>query len=241
MTSISPDHVLAPRQRGRLGARLSAQANHEQVVVPRTGMALPRQLSFEKWLGIGIQLAAVTTSSAWCLGDWLIYGQDSYSGRYREAIEQTSLEYQTLRNYAWVAGRFTLSRRRDGLSFAHHAEVARLPEHEQDFWLRKAEEASWSRNALRRELRASLAERTANEAADSARTGHEESVDLPIAEMPSPFRPDTLSERIQVELSPEQLESCRTAASRLGHGIEEWAAFALDQAAREQLNPKNCR
>jgi hypothetical protein len=41
-------------------------------------------------------------------------------------------------NYAWVARRFAMSRRRDTLSFGHHAEVAALPEPEQDFWLREA-------------------------------------------------------------------------------------------------------
>ena len=36
-------------------------------------------------------------------------------------------------------GRFDLSRRRDKLSFGHHAELAALPEHEQDEWLDQAE------------------------------------------------------------------------------------------------------
>lgn len=35
-----------------------------------------------------------------------MYGQAAYTGRYRDAIEQASLDYQTLRNYAWVARRF---------------------------------------------------------------------------------------------------------------------------------------
>ena len=38
----------------------------------------------------------------------------------------------------------------DTLSFGHHAEVAALPEHEQDHWLRKAGEFSWSTTRLRR-------------------------------------------------------------------------------------------
>jgi hypothetical protein len=36
-----------------------------------------------------------------------------------------------------------MSRRRDTLSFGHHAEVATLSEPEQDYWLRKAEEHRW--------------------------------------------------------------------------------------------------
>jgi hypothetical protein len=129
------------------------------VLVPRTGLRLPPQRPFEAWLGVGQQLSAVAASSAWCLGDWLVYGQQTYSGRYRQAVERTGLDYQTLRNYAWVARRFELSRRQDTLSFGHHAEVASLPEPEQDFWLRKAEQHGWPTSQLRREIRASLRER----------------------------------------------------------------------------------
>jgi hypothetical protein len=43
-------------------------------------------------------------------------------------IVATGLDYQTLRNYAAVARRFELSRRRDNLSFHHHAELCALSE-----------------------------------------------------------------------------------------------------------------
>jgi hypothetical protein len=214
------------------------------------GIQFPRQLPYDAWLGIGRQLAAASSSSAWCLGDWLMYGEEAYSGRYRDAIEQTSLDYQTLRNYVWVARRFAPSRRRDGLSFAHHAEVAGLAEHEQDFWLHKAEEFSWSRNRLRREVRASLAERAAaddqGEARASLGVGHAGDAGRgaragdrggpPCAAPPPPALPDAPDVPIQVSLSPRQLQSCRAAADRLGRSIEEWAAFALDRAAREELS-----
>jgi hypothetical protein len=59
--------------------------------------------------------------------------------RYREAVERAGLDYQILRNYAWMAGRFELSCRRDSLSFGHHAEVAPMPGPERDFWLRPAQ------------------------------------------------------------------------------------------------------
>ncbi|MFD3523433.1 hypothetical protein [Streptomyces sp. NPDC058653] len=65
-----------------------------------------------------------------------------------------NLSDQTLRNYAWVGRRFEHHRRRDTLSFAHHAEVTRLSPPEQDLWLGKAEAQKWSRNELRRAVRA---------------------------------------------------------------------------------------
>jgi hypothetical protein len=240
----------------RLAIGLSAPAEYDQYFMPRTGIMLPRQLPYQKWIAIGRQLAAINTSSAWCLGDWLIYGEDAYSGRYRDAIEQTSLDYQTLRNYAWVARRFPMSRRRDTLSFAHHAEVAGLPEHEQDFWLRKAEEHSWSRNRLRQEVRGSLAERATADEPDENRAGpdgvQEESqgnagdaldagnhAHSPSGKAMTASAADADGFRIAVHLSPEQVESCQAAAVRLGQSIEEWVACTLDRAAREELDRKN--
>lgn len=52
----------------------------------------------------------------------------------------------------WVARNFAASRRRDRLSFQHHAELASLPEHEQDCWLEQSRRFGWSRNELRRQV-----------------------------------------------------------------------------------------
>jgi hypothetical protein len=192
---------------------------NQLLTLPGNGLRLPHKFSFETWLAAGRRLAAVASSSAWCLGDWLVYGEDLFPGRYRDAIEQTSLEYKTLRNYAWVTRRFPMSRRRDTLSFGHHAEVAALPRPEQDYWLRKADELGWSRNQLRREVRASLTERK-NDADDTVSASIEGSTDLDPAET------------ISVQLSPDQLEACREAANRGGYSISEWAARTLYMAAR---------
>lgn len=130
-----------------------------QAKVQKSGVIFPQDLSQQSWERIGASLRELTNSTAWWLADWLIFGETTYGlRRYREAIERTGLDYQTLRNYAWVARRFEHHRRRDSLSFAHHAEVTRLSPPEQDYRLRKAEQEKWSRNELRREVRAGLAE-----------------------------------------------------------------------------------
>jgi hypothetical protein len=102
-----------------------------QVAAGRTELRLPADLTVSAWARIGSQITLLSNSSAWWLGDWLVYGRDNFPGRYKQAMTETSLDYQTLRNYAWVAGRFGAPRRRDGLSFQHHA-VAALPAAEQD-------------------------------------------------------------------------------------------------------------
>ncbi|MFF3889371.1 LmbU family transcriptional regulator [Streptomyces sp. NPDC001914] len=129
-----------------------------QATVQKSGMVLPPNLPERSWERIGANLRELVNSSAWWLADWLLYGEATYGWRrYKEAIERTGLDYQTLRNYAWVARRFEHHRRRDSLSFAHHAEVTRLSPPEQDYWLRRAEQQKWSRNELRRAVRAGLA------------------------------------------------------------------------------------
>jgi hypothetical protein len=119
-----------------------------------SGLSLSSRVEFESWVSLGRRLSSVEKASAWCLGDWLLYGQRVYGERYKTALSCTSFDYQTLRNYAWVARRFDLSRRRDTLSFQHHAEVASLPEAEQELWLHRAETLHWSRNELRRRVAA---------------------------------------------------------------------------------------
>jgi propanediol dehydratase small subunit len=124
-------------------------------VTKRTSFSLPPDTPLQEWSRIGRQLNALSASSAWWLGDWLIYGQVQYPDRYKQAVEETSLDYQTLRNYAWVARRYPVGRRRAELSFQHHAELASMPADEQDQWLDRAEKFGWSRNDLRNRVRAS--------------------------------------------------------------------------------------
>ncbi|MFE6690678.1 LmbU family transcriptional regulator [Streptomyces sp. NPDC057743] len=120
----------------------------------RTALCIPRGMSLDSWRSLGRQLQEISSSSAWWLGDWLLYGQAEFPNRYKHAIAQTSLDYQTLRNYAWVARRFEPHERHERLSFQHHAEVAGLPQEERGQWLARAAEHGWSRNELRRQVRA---------------------------------------------------------------------------------------
>jgi len=110
-------------------------------------------MSFDQWVVIGCRVRAHEDASLWWLGDWLNYGKRMYGRRYSLGVKLSGLEYKTLRNYAMVARRFEMSRRRDKLSFHHHAEVCGLGSAEQDCWLDQAEHAGWTRNELRRRLR----------------------------------------------------------------------------------------
>ncbi|MFG3442567.1 LmbU family transcriptional regulator [Nonomuraea sp. NPDC047897] len=189
----------------------------------RTGLQFPNRLEFPIWERIGKQISLISDSSAWWLGDWLIYGEKEYADRYRMAIEQTSLDYQTLRNYAWVARRFSLARRRDKLSFAHHAEVAALAQEEQDVWLERAEQFGWSRNRLRRELRRTtgVVPVEAAEAADG-REAAAGSVDV----------------KVRLTSSREQLERWKKAADLQNRDLVSWMVQALESIAQEVISKK---
>jgi hypothetical protein len=82
VSSAGPALAMAPA--ARRGDSMLARSG-EAVLRPGMGLALP----FERWLDIGMQLSAASTSVAWCLGDWLAFGERANAGRYRQAVETT--------------------------------------------------------------------------------------------------------------------------------------------------------
>jgi hypothetical protein len=179
----------------------------------RTGLYLHPKLSLTTWQRIGRQMYLITDSSAWWWGDWLVFGEDRYPDRYRRALTETSLEYQTLRNYAWVARRFPASRRRDKLSFQHHVVVAALDDDAQEFWLSRAEEHGWSRNELRRRIRE---ERTAS--AGQSGDGPDEAVVL------------------QLNVSRDRQHRWQEAATQANEDMTDWIMLSLDRLADALLD-----
>ncbi|MFJ9041495.1 LmbU family transcriptional regulator [Streptomyces sp. NPDC102406] len=202
--------------------------------VRKSGMTFPQNLPERAWEEIGTNLRELVNSSAWWLADWLLFGEATYGWRrYKEAIERTGLDYQTLRNYAWVARRFEHHRRRDALSFAHHAEVTRLSPPEQDYWLRTAEQQKWSRNELRKAVRASLAVQSGDSPADPPAGDT-----APASETAATASGADGGQRRQqvttltIELSAGQLEQYSKAAAAHGLPVDKWVAQVLDTADR---------
>ncbi|MFC6524885.1 LmbU family transcriptional regulator [Nonomuraea rubra] len=170
----------------------------------RTSLTLPKKMSIEAWKKVGQQIWRISDSSTWWLGDWLVYGQRRFPDRYQRAIEETSLDYQTLRNYAWVARKFSPGRRRASLSLQHHAEVAALPEPLQDEWLDRAQELGWSRNRLRAHIR--------------------ETAERQLAELAAEVQ-------VRIEISAEQRTRWESAAGRARHDLGDWIVAMLNRAA----------
>jgi hypothetical protein len=215
------------------------------VILRKSGLTFSCAPTIRTWEHLGRQLLAFSDSSAWWTADWLAYGELAFQDRYREAVRRTSLSYQTLRNYVWVARRFELSRRRDTLSFGHHSEVAALDRPEQDFWLRKAEELGWSRNQLRSEVRTSLRERGAD--ADMARPAIASAPDAGCDQQPGdragvPGLPAMLLSAdgtpvqgtLCLQPTPERIELWTAAAAALNMQLYDWVTHVLDAAARNE-------
>ncbi|GAA2882285.1 hypothetical protein GCM10010517_45440 [Streptosporangium fragile] len=212
----SPPETRQPVPRQRAASDPNSRLALDASAKPRrTGLQLPSSLPFDTWRRIGHQISLISDSSAWWLGDWLVYGENEYTDRYKRAVEESSLDIQTLRNYAWVARRFPVSRRRDRLSLQHHAEVAALPEHEQTLWLDRAERFGWSRNRLRNQIKA-------HRTAALAGTGQGQQAAPPKAV-------------IHIDVPAEQEQTWRDAARRMNRSVEEWARLVLTQVATGQV------
>ena len=111
------------------------------------------QLTVADWVRQGRWLGSLGRGSGWWIGDWIRYGNARYGERYGRAAQATRYDVHSLRNMAYVSGRFDMPRRREALSFSHHAELASLPVEDQELWLDRAEAGAMSVRSLRSELR----------------------------------------------------------------------------------------
>lgn len=129
---------------------------------PKTTMAA--------WSAAGQEICRLHAASNFWIGAWINFGLETFCRKdelgkpipndaYLLALQETGLEYQTLRNFAYVERQVDVSRRRDTLLFSHHAEVAPLPPAQQKKWLGLAEMGTdgkrWTVSQLRQAIRGS--------------------------------------------------------------------------------------
>lgn len=124
----------------------------QKFTIRETGIEFHQELDFEEWESLGYKLARVGKSIGFIIGDWINYGEKLWGEKYQDAINRSGLDYQTLRDFAYVAGRIELSLRNDNLDFNHHRVVAKLPSGDQKEWLKAAEKHGLSVRRLRKSI-----------------------------------------------------------------------------------------
>jgi len=137
------------------------------VEISRLGLAMTQPLTFEEWRDMAPTLGQLVTGVGFVIGDWLVYGETHFSEKgpisrrvstpiYDAAVDVTGLDRRTLHNYAYVAQRVPAARRSLQLSWEHHRIVAKLPDLEQEHWLKLAEKAGKERVISTVRLRKSI-------------------------------------------------------------------------------------
>lgn len=153
MTSVNgPVATAGPGQEKPATPGFEQDSGHVQKVTPVSWHPGP-SISMRQWVIDGQRLGAIGRGVAWWLGDWLRFGNAKFGERYVRASRITGYDVQTLMNIVYVASRFEACRRREKLSWSHHAELAALDPDEQDRWLGRAETQRLSVRDLRAEVR----------------------------------------------------------------------------------------
>ena len=136
--------------------------SHGPFTATPTGLIVTAPMSYEVWEAYGGALRRVESSLQWVIGDWLIYGEDTYGEKYAQAtLFWPGKSIERLKRYAFVSQNVPLPIRAQSLSWSHHSKVASLPSVEQILWLEKAEEEGWSSRELKANLDGRPSERKA--------------------------------------------------------------------------------
>ena len=115
-------------------------------IVSDTGLEIAEKLSADEWRDLGLQISRTRGATQWWIGDWWAFAENRYGDRKAmvEAEDWEGPAFQTCMNAAIVSNAFETSRRREVLSFRHHAEVASLPVEWQERVLDHAEENNFT-------------------------------------------------------------------------------------------------
>ncbi len=144
----SPQDELASRRESWASRSPEPAASLSQV-----GWTPKGELGIAEWSAVGRRFGEIGRCSQWWLGDWIHYGNLRFGERYSRAAKLTGYDAQSLMNMVYVASRFEISRRRENLSWSHHATLAALERESQEHWLDRAAAEHMSVADLRVELR----------------------------------------------------------------------------------------
>lgn len=129
-------------------------------------LTIAPDVTFDQWVDVGRPILNAATYSPWYIGDWLLYAEQRWAtnetgdeitaerARIRRAVaDVANVDLESLRAYRWVAGNIAPTRRRAGVSWSHHQQVAALAPEVADPLLEQAETEGWSMRELRQAVK----------------------------------------------------------------------------------------
>src|SRR5271154_2409539 len=161
MPSVLPaaGQLQGPHARRRQQERYSSGPAHAPARAPapaeltRVAWTPRGDLGLADWSAVGRRFGEIGRCSQWWLGDWIHYGNERFGERYTRAVKLTGYDLQAPLNIVYVASRFETSRRRENLSWSHHAALAAADVASQERWLDRASAERLSVADLRGEPR----------------------------------------------------------------------------------------
>lgn len=110
-------------------------------------------LTIEQLTSMAAFFGQLNSASRWWISDLLHYVEMRHGEYVAHVADATGLAPQTIENIMSVGRRVPARRRRIGVSFSLHAEVAALLPNEQRHWLKVAEEENLTKTELRARIR----------------------------------------------------------------------------------------
>jgi N6-adenosine-specific RNA methylase IME4 len=132
---------------------------YEKAKFEKNKLTINEDITIDEWKILGQSLKQVEGSVQFWIGDWARFGdKKGFLGKYTdskvydELEDITGLERNTIQQYKSIAEKTSCTRVQD-LDYAHHREVAKLPEVKQIEFLNLASENNLSVRELREEIR----------------------------------------------------------------------------------------
>jgi hypothetical protein len=122
----------------------------------KTALVVDGEPTFEEAQQVGDWIEVVQGAVQFWWGDWMRYmhTREDFKDKLSQALSVNSYAIETMHNLQYVAEHVEPSRRRDGVSWSVHAEVASLPPAEQDAILDKAAADHMTVAAVRADVKA---------------------------------------------------------------------------------------
>lgn len=117
-------------------------------------LAIPDDIAFDAWVGIGADLSTQRRNVDWMIADWLNVGQERFAGQveFEFLADTLGIAPKRLKLVADTAKKFPVSQRAADLSIDHHAHVAALDAGDALTILRSASVNHWTPEETRIEV-----------------------------------------------------------------------------------------